>query len=74
MRGVGTMRDNKGISMITLVITIICMVIFLSLAYRIGTRYIFESKEEERTALVAVLSDGVTRRKNDRYVGIGDTT
>ena len=40
------MRDNKGISMITLVITIICMVIFLSLAYRIGTRYIFESKEE----------------------------
>lgn len=68
------MRDNKGISMITLVITIICMVIFLSLAYRIGTRYIFESKEEERTALVAVLSDVVTRRQNDRYVGIGDTT
>lgn len=68
------MKDNKGISMITLVITVICMVIFLSLAYRIGTRYIFESKEEEKVALVAVLSDVVARRQNDRYVGIGDTT
>ena len=68
------MKDNKGISMITLVITIICMVIFLSLAYRIGSRYIFESKEEEKTALTEVLSDVVTRRQNDKYVGIGDTT
>lgn len=66
------MKSNKGISMITLVITIVSMLILLGIAYRIGSRYISKSKEEERTALVSILSTTVERRQNDKYVGLGD--
>lgn len=64
------MRSNKGISMLTLVITIICIIIFIGIAYRVGTRYISESRQEERTVLVSVLSAAVERRQNDKYVGL----
>lgn len=67
------MKSNKGISMITLIITIICMIIFLGIAYRIGSRYISESKEEERSSLVSILSTSVVRRQNDKYIGVGET-
>lgn len=63
------MKSNKGISMITLIITIISMIILLGIAYRIGTRYISESREEERTSLISILSTSVVRRQNDKYVG-----
>ena len=46
LQGVDTMKNNKGISMITLIITIICMIIILGITYRIGSRYILESIEE----------------------------
>lgn len=61
-------KNNKGISMITLVITIICILIFLGIAYRIGSRYITESIEEEKNVLISVLSSVVSRRQNDKYV------
>lgn len=61
------MKNNKGISMITLIVTIICIIIFLGIAYRIGSRYISESKEEEKIALTSILSDSVARRQNDKY-------
>ena len=61
-------RNNKGISMITLVITIICILIFLGIAYRIGSRYISESIEKEKDVLISVLSDAASRRQNDKYV------
>lgn len=66
------MKSNKGISMITLVITVICIILILGIAYRTGYRYISKSKEEERTALVSIMSDAVVRRQNDRYSGLGD--
>lgn len=66
------MKSNKGISMITLIITVIVMIIFLGIAYRIGSRYIFESKEEERASLVSILSTSVERRQNDKYVGASE--
>ena len=66
------MKNNKGISMITLIITIIVMIILLSLAYRIGTRYISESKEEERNVLISIMSSAVEKRQKDNYVGLED--
>ena len=67
------MKNNKGISMITLIVTIVCIIIFLGIAYRIGSRYISESKEEEKVALTSILSDSVVRRQNDKYaVASGD--
>lgn len=70
MQGVDIMKSNKGISMITLIITIIVMILILSISYRIGTRYITESKEEGRTALVSIMSSAVERRQNDNYSGL----
>lgn len=64
------MKRNKGISMITLVITIICMILFIGIAYRIGSQYISKSREEERDVLISVLSGAVTRRQNDKYGGL----
>ncbi len=64
------MNRNKGISMIALVITIICMILFLGIAYRIGTRYISESREQEKSVLIDVISKAVSRRQNDKYVGV----
>ncbi|MBQ9314747.1 MAG: hypothetical protein IJ220_07150 [Clostridia bacterium] len=64
------MKNNKGISMITLIITIIVMIILLGLAYRVGTRYIDESKEQERSALISIMSTAVESRQNDNYVGL----
>lgn len=66
------MKNNKGISMITLIITIIVMIILLSLAYRIGTRYISESKEEEKSALISIMSSAVEKRQKDNFVGLSD--
>ena len=63
------MKRNRGISLITLVITIICMLLFLGIAFRVGSRYISKSKEEERNVLVSVISSAVTRRQNDKYIG-----
>lgn len=68
------MKSNKGISMITLVITIVSIIILLGIAYRVGSRYILESKEEERHTLVTVLSSSVERRQNDKYVNISGET
>lgn len=65
------MKNNKGISMISLIVTIICILIFIGLSYRIGSRYIKESKEEERSSLIAVISDAVVRRQNDKYISVG---
>lgn len=62
------MKNNKGISMITLIVTIVCMIIFLGLAFNAGSRYIEESKTKEREALVTVISSAAERRQNDRYV------
>lgn len=66
------MKNNKGISMISLIVTIICILIFIGLSYRIGSRYIKESKAEERSALADVLSNAIIRRQNDEYA-IGGT-
>lgn len=66
------MKNSRGVSMISLIITIICILIFVGLSYRIGSRYIKESKEEEKSSLVNVISVAVTRRQNDKYISIGD--
>lgn len=63
------MKDNKGMSMIILIVTIIVILIFLGFSYRVGSRYISESKDTENNALVSILSDAITRRQNDIYVG-----
>lgn len=66
------MKNSKGISMISLIITIICILIFVGLSYRIGSRYIKVSKEDEKDALVSVISNAVTRRQNDKYISVGN--
>lgn len=64
------MKSNKGISMISLVITIIVMAILLSVAYRIGSRYITSARQQEVDALTAILSSAVQKRQKDNFIGI----
>lgn len=68
------MKSSKGISMITLIITIVVMIIILGIAYRAGTRYIGESREEERIALLSVMSTAIERRQNDNFIGLSGVT
>lgn len=66
------MKNNKGISMISLIVTIICILIFIGLSYRLGSRYVKESKEEEKSSLVMVISNAVVRRQNDKFISVGN--
>ena len=67
-KGMMPMKNNKGISMITLIVTIVVMIIILGISYNLGSRYIAESKQKEREALLSVISGAVDRRQNDKYV------
>lgn len=59
------MRDSKGISMISLIVTIICTILLASLAIGTGSRYIMESRSRDRAAFVSVMSNAVARRHAD---------
>ncbi len=59
------MRDSKGISMISLIVTVICMILLASIAIGTGSKYIRESRSNDRAAFVSVMSNAVARRHAD---------
>lgn len=59
------MRNSKGISMISLIVTVLCTILLASLAIGTGTRYIRESRSKDRAAFISVMSNAVVRRHAD---------
>lgn len=64
------MKNNKGISMISLVIIIVVTVILIGIATTAGYRYITESNRVQAEAVVTVISDAAYRRQNDLSAGV----
>ena len=62
------MQKSKGISMISLVVTIVCMILLSSMAIGIGLRYNKETKNRDETAFVEVLSAAVSTRHEETNV------
>lgn len=59
------MRDSKGISMISLIVTIVCTILIASVAIGTGSKYIRESKNKDRATFVTVMSNAVAKRNGD---------
>lgn len=59
------MRREKGITMISLIVTIICIVLLSSMAIGTGIRYIRESKERDELGFKTVLSHAVSKRHEE---------
>ena len=67
-RGICMKNKNRGISMISLMVVIVSIVIISSIAITAGYRFIQESKETEKSALVSVVSEAAYKRQNDYNV------
>ena len=59
------MQKSKGISMISLVVTIIVTILLASMAVVIGSRYLRDSKNKNTEVFVSVLSNAVSKRHED---------
>ena len=59
------MKNSKGISMISLLITIIVTILLASMALGTGTRYLRDSKLKEKENFIEVLSSAVSKRQED---------
>ena len=64
------MKNKKGISMISLVITIIVIVILIGIATTAGYRYIMEGNKMQSEAVVSIISEAAYRRQNDLSAGV----
>lgn len=64
-------KNNKGISLVSLVIVIIVTIILISVVVTVGYDYIQESNRTKTTAVVTFISDAASQRQNDKHV---DTT
>ena len=58
-------KNNRGISLISLMVIIISIIIISSIAITAGYRFITESQEAEKTALINIISEAAYRRQND---------
>ena len=59
------MRDSKGISMVSLIVTIVCIILLSSIAIGTGTKYIRETRANNRETFISVMSSAVARRHED---------
>lgn len=59
------MRDSKGISMISLIVTIVCIILLSSMAIGTGTKYIREARNRDKETFIKVMSSAVARRHED---------
>lgn len=59
------MRDSKGISMISLIVTIVCIILLSSLAIGTGTKYVRETRAQNKETFIRVMSSAVARRQED---------
>ncbi len=62
------MKNSRGISMISLIITIIVTVMLASMALSTGTRYLKDSKKKEQENFIEVLSSAVSKRHQDTNI------
>lgn len=62
------MRNSRGISMISLIITVIVTVMLASMALSTGTRYLKDSKKKEQENFIEVLSSAVSKRHQDTNI------
>ncbi len=62
------MHDSKGISMISLIVTIVCIILLSSMAIGTGTKYIRESKAKDKESFISVMSTAVARRQEDTNI------
>lgn len=61
-------KNNKGISMISLVVVIISIIILSALAIGAGYRYMQESERAEKATLTSIISEAAYKRQNDYNV------
>ena len=66
------MKSKKGISMISLVITIIVIVILIGVVTTTGYRYIIEGNKVKTEAVVSIISEAAYRRQNDLSSGVAE--
>ena len=59
------MRDSKGISMISLIVTIVTIILLSSMAIGTGTKYIRETRAQNKETFIKVMSSAVARRQED---------
>ncbi len=59
------MQDSKGISMISLIVTIVCIILLSSMAIGTGTKYIRETRAHNKETFISVMSSAVSRRHED---------
>lgn len=62
------MCNSKGISMISLIVTIVCIILLSSMAIGTGTKYIRESKAKDKESFISVMSTAVARRQEDTNI------
>lgn len=62
------MQKSKGISMISLIVTIACIILLSSLAIGTGVKYLRESKERDKTNFISLLSNAVSKREEETNV------
>ncbi len=61
-------NSNKGISMISLIVTIIVTILLATMAISTGTRYLRDSKIREKENFIQVLSSAVSKRHEDANI------
>ena len=61
-------KNNKGISLVSLVIVIIVTIILISIVVTVGYDYIQESNRTKTTAVVKFIADAATQRQNDKHI------
>ena len=66
------MKNNKGISIISLIVTIVVIIILVGIATTAGYRYITESDRAKASAVVSVISEAAYRRQNDLTTGVAN--
>lgn len=66
-------KENMGISMIAVVITIISMIILIAIAFNVGDKYLNESRNTEQKAIINLVADSIRRREEDISIGIETT-
>ena len=71
-KGVSSMKNRKGISMISLVVIIIVMLILVSIVTTAGYKYITNANEVKATALGRTIGNAAYRRQNDVASGVSD--
>ncbi|MBO5179384.1 MAG: hypothetical protein J6B87_03465 [Clostridia bacterium] len=61
-------KNNKGISLISLVVIIVATIILIGVVVTVGYDYIQESNRTKTEAVVKFIADAASRRQNDKHI------